>query len=191
MPLFATNPFDQDVGKCVCRPPRRPPGCGPARPALCGRSGPPGQATLSPFREAPSSRVRRRLRAWRILLERRWDPASPRNGPWAGTAGLERAARRVAVGRARGERLARPRGLGPSCWARGAGRAAEGAPRSGGTVRPRPQGGRGQRPRPGGGPGFQGAGWGGSPLCFQGEDLDSENARAFRILSAPPPFVFF
>lgn len=144
-------------------PARRPPGCGPARPALFGRSGPPGQATLSPFREAPSSRVRRRLRAWRILLERRWDPASPRNGPWAGTAGLERAARRVAVGRARGERLARPRGLGPSCWARGAGRAAEGAPRSGGTVSPRPQGDAGSGRGRAEGPASRGRGGGGPP----------------------------
>lgn len=118
-------------------PAHRPPDCSPALPALCGRSGPRRQARLSPLPEAPTLRVRRRSRAWRILFAGRWDAGGPRNGPGAGTVGLERMARRVAVERAREEQLAWHLVLGPSRWEKRAGRAGEGRLGSGAMLRPR------------------------------------------------------
>lgn len=71
MPLFATNPFDQDVGKCSCR--SLPTGLRTAS-TLCSLSAyvldPRARAKLFPFPGAPSLRIWRRLRACCILRKK-------------------------------------------------------------------------------------------------------------------------
>lgn len=72
MPLFATNPFDQDVGECFGRSQPHPLGGPRAHAAGSPRTfwAPRAGAEFFPFTEALSVRVWRRLRAWRILFER-------------------------------------------------------------------------------------------------------------------------
>lgn len=73
MPLFATNPFDQDVGKCFHRPRWVPHGTASPRrpPTPCVRSFWIPKAELTFFSPgAPSFRVGRGLSVWRILFER-------------------------------------------------------------------------------------------------------------------------
>lgn len=73
MPLFATNPFDQDVGKCFHRPRWVSPGTASPRrpPTPCVRSFWIPKAELTFLSHgAPSFRVGRGLSAWRILFER-------------------------------------------------------------------------------------------------------------------------